>query len=107
MLFRKTNRMSSFDYSNQGGYFLTVCTQNRENYFGEVNIKNEVILNEFGKIVETCWNQIPHHFENFILDEFIVMPNHIHGIIFFEGDPVVNRRVVQQTPVQKKIRVKK
>ena len=90
MQIRKTNRMSSFDYSNKGGYFLTICCHNKMDFFGEV-INNIMELNDFGRIAAECWNQIPKHFENCNLDEFIVMPNHIHGIIFFEGESAMNK----------------
>ena len=61
MQIRKTNRMSSFDYSNKGGYFLTICCHNKMDFFGEV-INNIMELNDFGRIAAECWNQIPKHF---------------------------------------------
>ncbi len=77
---RKINRLRDFDYSNSGYYFLTICTKNREEFFGR--IENErMILNEFGIIANKYWLEIPIHFQNCLIDEFIIMPNHIHGIL--------------------------
>jgi REP element-mobilizing transposase RayT len=65
-----------------------VCTWRRENLFGEVVDRN-VRLNEKGHIVEECWNGIPEHFPQIELEAFVVMPNHIHGIIVIVGNDVV------------------
>lgn len=76
---RKSLRMKSFDYSENGYYFVTICTKNRENKFGEI-IWTEMVLNEYGKIVEKCWYEIVNH-HNVEIDYFVVMPNHVHLII--------------------------
>ncbi|MDR0680922.1 MAG: hypothetical protein LBG15_03585 [Dysgonamonadaceae bacterium] len=73
-------RLKGYDYSREGLYFITVCTQNSECLFGEI-IDGEMILNDYGKIVELVWNELPQHYSNVQLDVFVVMPNHIHGII--------------------------
>lgn len=75
-----SNRLKWFDYSNSGGYFLTICTKNRENYFGEV-AGGKMILNEIGKIVEEEILNIWEQRTNVELDKFVVMPNHVHLII--------------------------
>jgi len=73
-------RLSDWDYSWAGYYFFTICTRDCENYFGE--IKNGTMgLNELGCTVWKYWYELPRHYSECILDEFIVMPNHIHGII--------------------------
>jgi REP element-mobilizing transposase RayT len=77
---RRSIRLKNYDYSKSGAYFITICTKNRQCLFGEI-VNGEMILNDGGKIVEKCWIDIPEHFPNAILDEFIIMPNHIHGII--------------------------
>lgn len=77
---RKHIRLSGYDYSAEGGYFVTVVTHGREPLFGEV-VDGEVVLSEFGKIVENTWLDLVNHNGNIGLDEFVVMPNHIHGII--------------------------
>ena len=73
-------RLQGYDYSKSGAYFITIVTQNRENLFGKI-INGEIKLNDGGKIVQQCWMDIPNHFPNTQLDEFAIMPNHIHGII--------------------------
>ncbi len=61
---------------------MTVCTNDKEWLFGDV-INGEMQLNDMGNVALQCWKEIPKHFPNVVLDEFIVMPNHIHGIITF------------------------
>ncbi|HDQ23081.1 MAG TPA: transposase [Candidatus Uhrbacteria bacterium] len=84
---RKLNRWQGYDYSMPGFYYVTICTKNRICYFGEVK-GGKMILNDFGKIAQNFWQQIPEHFKNCHSDEFIVMPNHLHGIIeiFYDFD---------------------
>jgi len=77
-------RLQEYDYSSPGAYFITVCTINRECFFGEI-VDGQMIANNFGKIVLDCWHDLPNHYANIILDEFVVMPNHIHGIICIEN----------------------
>ncbi|MFH0979401.1 MAG: transposase [Candidatus Roizmanbacteria bacterium] len=77
---RKPNRLKNFNYSSNGYYFVTICAKNRECLFGEI-IDGKMVLNEHGKIIEKYWEEIPNHYQNILLDEFIIMPNHIHGIV--------------------------
>jgi REP element-mobilizing transposase RayT len=88
---RRSPRLKDFDYAADGAYFLTVCTANRENIFGEIQ-DDKMVLSHLGKIAEKYWQEIPNHFSNTYLDEFIVMPNHIHGIIWIEN-PSINTLV--------------
>jgi REP element-mobilizing transposase RayT len=75
-----TTRLQTWDYSNNGAYFITICTQNREHFFG--NIKNGIMqLSEIGKLAEQYWLEIPNHFPFVELGNFVVMPNHVHGIL--------------------------
>jgi REP element-mobilizing transposase RayT len=73
-------RLPGYDYSQAGTYFITVCTQNRLMLFGEV-IDSDVRLNEMGMIVQQTGDDLPRHYHGIDLDAFIVMPNHVHGII--------------------------
>ncbi|MFH0929819.1 MAG: transposase [Candidatus Moraniibacteriota bacterium] len=82
---RKPNRYSGHDYSLPGFYFVTICTDEMKEYFGKVE-KGEIKLNQLGKITENYWSEIPKHFQEIELEEFIVMPNHIHGIINIVAD---------------------
>jgi putative transposase len=77
---RRSNRLKGYDYSKPGFYFVTGCTKNRQNLFGEIN-NNVMYLNDAGKMVLRCWFEIPTHYPNVKLHEFIIMPNHIHGIL--------------------------
>jgi REP element-mobilizing transposase RayT len=82
---RKLNRLTGYDYSQDGYYFVTVCVKDRKNWLGEIR-DNQMILNQRGRIVLNCWNDLPRHYPNMGLDEFIVMPNHVHGIIIIKND---------------------
>jgi len=79
---RRSVRLKGYDYSRAGAYFVTICTLNRECLFGEIKaLGSEPLLNECGEIALDCWNAIPGHFQGVELDEFVVMPNHVHGIL--------------------------
>jgi putative transposase len=82
---RRSIRLKDYDYSQSGGYFITLCTHNREDFFGEV-LNENMNLNRCGEMVHESWDLIPNQFSNIELDEFIVMPNHVHGIIFIYDD---------------------
>ena len=84
---RKSPRLQGYDYASEGAYFVTICTQNRAYLFGDV-VDGEMMLNTLGCIVETCWEDLPNHYHNIQLDAFVVMPNHIHGIIFISNHDV-------------------
>ena len=73
-------RREAYNYSQNGFYFITICTQNRELFFGNI-IDNKMILSEIGKIAEQEWINTDKIRNNVILHEFVIMPNHIHGII--------------------------
>ena len=77
---RQSIRLQNYDYSKAGMYFITICTYNDDKLFGRI-IDGIMILNNSGTIAHKYWTEIPNHFPNAILDEFIIMPNHIHGII--------------------------
>lgn len=81
---RKSIRLKEYDYSAIGYYYVTICTRTREELFGHIE-NNCMILNGIGKIVKNTWLEIPNHFSNVKLDEYIVMPNHIHGIIIIDS----------------------
>jgi REP element-mobilizing transposase RayT len=77
---RRSIRLKGYDYSRAGMYFLTVCTQDRACLFGDV-VDGEMQLNEAGRVAEQCWRGIPFHFPDTVLDAFVIMPNHVHGIV--------------------------
>ena len=78
---RRSLRLKDYDYASAGAYFVTVCTHDRQCLFGEI-VASEMTLNEIGQIAQDQWHQLPKRFENIELDAFIVMPDHIHGVIF-------------------------
>jgi REP element-mobilizing transposase RayT len=81
---RRSFRLQWYDYSTPGAYFITICTHNKECIFGKIE-NNQTQLNEIGKIVAQTWEKLPDRFPNIICDEFIIMPNHIHCIIFINN----------------------
>ncbi len=78
---RHSIRLKGYDYASEGAYFITIVTQGRECLFGEI-VDGEMRLNKYGKIVQKWWNEIPLHFPNVELGTLVIMPNHVHGIIF-------------------------
>ncbi|MBI2339239.1 MAG: transposase [Deltaproteobacteria bacterium] len=80
---RRSVRLSGYDYSQQGAYFVTICVQNRECLLGKI-VDRKMVLNEAGEIVQFAWNGLSQRFKNVTLDAFIIMPNHIHGIIMIQ-----------------------
>jgi putative transposase len=77
---RRSIRLKGYDYSQAGVYFVTICTQGRACLFGEV-VDGEMRLNDAGRMVVAEWERLPALFPNVVLDAFVVMPNHIHGIV--------------------------
>jgi putative transposase len=84
---RKLPRLPGYDYSQNGAYFITICTLNRHSIFGEV-LTGEMQLNTCGEIAQNCWDDLPNHYKHIELDAFVIMPNHVHGIVLiFEQNP--------------------
>jgi REP element-mobilizing transposase RayT len=77
---RRSIRLKEYDYSKPAGFFITICTHNRKLIFGQIT-NGEIKLSEIGRIAKNYWEEIPSHFTNAALDEYVIMPNHIHGII--------------------------
>jgi REP element-mobilizing transposase RayT len=77
---RRSIRLKGYDYSQSGLYFITLCIQNRECLLGEIE-HNLINLNPAGGMVKQIWQQLPRRFPYIQIDEFVVMPNHLHGII--------------------------
>ena len=81
---RRSIRLPAYDYAQAGAYFVTICTQNRELTFGEV-VKGQMILNDPGQMVESVWRELPQHYPGVEVDTFVLMPNHLHGVIILVG----------------------
>ncbi len=105
-------RKKNYDYSSNGAYFITIVTKNREHFFGKISRKNainhvsmddetknvstddainRILLSKTGKIAQKYWNEIPEHFPFIRLDEMVIMPNHIHGILWIGSGNSINR----------------
>jgi putative transposase len=84
---RRSIRVAKKDYSQVGRYFVTICTHGRDCLLGEIE-KGEAKLTSAGRMVQSTWDALPAHFPHSFLDAFVVMPNHIHGILVLqESDP--------------------
>ncbi|MGB8593356.1 MAG: transposase [Candidatus Acidiferrales bacterium] len=77
---RRSLRLPDYDYRDPGVYFFTICSHGRRCTFGRIVALN-MQLNHSGKIVWQCWRDLPRHFPSVQLDQFIVMPNHVHGLL--------------------------
>jgi REP element-mobilizing transposase RayT len=82
---RRLIRLQDYDYSNQGAYFVTICTWNRVNILCDV-LDSVMQLTSFGEIVMKYWEELPNLYNNIELDKVVIMPNHLHGIIWINGD---------------------
>jgi len=92
---RRSIRLKGYDYTQAGAYFVTLVSRHRECIFGEVE-EDQVHLNPIGIIIEASWKNLEHNFP-IILDKWVIMPNHFHGIIFLDpnrtGEALANRRM--------------
>jgi putative transposase len=92
---RRSIRLKHYDYSQSGAYFVTICTQNKTCLFGDL-IDGQMILNGPGRMLQKEWDTLSERFSEIELDAFVVMPNHIHGIIFIVGAPLVSAHSFDQ-----------
>lgn len=92
---RKSPHLNHQDYSEDGTYFVTICTNNRYHLFGDV-YKGEMMLNAYGHLATACWLFIPYNYEQVQLDHYVVMPNHIHGMVILDQGKL---------PVEKRYRI--
>ena len=92
---RQSLRLKGYDYSNNGAYFVTICAKDRQCFLGNV-VGGEMQANAMGQIVRSLWNELPTHYPGIAIDEFVIMPNHVHGIICIVGAqfiaPHINNR---------------
>lgn len=100
---RRSIRLQGYDYAQVAAYFVTICTLNRQYFFGEV-IDGEMWLNDQGRIVEEEWAQTAVVRPNVVLDAFVVMPNHVHGIVVIQNDPDTIVGAQRAVPLQRPIR---
>ncbi|MBC8334837.1 MAG: transposase [Anaerolineales bacterium] len=96
---RNSLRLKGFDYSQPGAYFITTVTQHRVCLFGEV-VDGVMRLNNAGKIVKTVWVELPIHYPHVELGTFVVMPNHVHGVIILTDTVGVGLRPAPTIPAK-------
>ena len=80
----ESNRLKEFDYTYSMWYYITICTKDKKKWFGDF-VSNNFELNNIGKIVKSYWLEIPQHFQNVEVDNYVIMPNHLHGIILLNN----------------------
>jgi len=73
-------RLQNWDYRSAGAYFITICTHDREHFFGKI-VDGKMILSNAGVIANVCWQEIKNHAKNIELGDFVIMPDHMHGIV--------------------------
>jgi len=79
----ESHRLHSWDYGWNGKYFVTICTDHHFHYFGKI-VNHKMDFSEIGNIAQQCWSEIPQHFPFVKLGAWVVMPNHVHGIIIID-----------------------
>lgn len=102
---RRSIRLKGYDYTQNGAYFVTIVTWRRECLFGEV-VNGEMMLDRRGQIADECWREVSNHFPYVELGSYIIMPNHMHGIIVISADRMVTMDVgaTHASPLQKRPR---
>ncbi len=80
----ESTRLKKWDYANDGAYFVTICVKDRKELLGEI-LDGKLKENGLTKIVQNCWEDLPHHYPNCVLDAFVIMPNHVHGLIIIDN----------------------
>ncbi len=83
---RRSIRLPGYDYSIAGAYFITICTHKREHLFGEI-LAGEMQENRFAQIARSHWLRLPRYYANLTTDEFVIMPDHMHGILILQELP--------------------
>jgi len=97
-----TARLQNWDYGWNAPYFVTICTQNRKCYFGDI-VETQFSASELGTLAQKYWNEIPQHFPFVQLDVFVLMPNHVHGIIIINKNDdrdAINRVSTRQSQLE-------
>jgi len=86
----ESTRLPNWNYAANGWYFVTICTRDSTHFFGEV-ITSQVQFSTIGEIAQQFWAEIPKHFNHTYIDAYVIMPNHVHGIIVIDRPHQVNR----------------
>ncbi|OGU69205.1 MAG: hypothetical protein A2499_12245 [Stygiobacter sp. RIFOXYC12_FULL_38_8] len=95
LLKRKSLRLPGYDYSKGNWYYITICVDKMQVFFGEIH-NEKMIQNDCGEILSNNWSYLSQHFTTVLLDEFIIMPNHLHGIVIInEEDNITLGQIVR------------
>jgi putative transposase len=97
---RKSIRLKRYDYSENGAYFITICIQHRECLFGEI-VAGEMRLNGAGMLAQKWWLELKNKYPHIELDEYVIMPNHFHGIITIQNETAVG--AIHESPLRSDI----
>ena len=104
---RKLNRFKDHGYALNGYYFVTICSKNREDIFGQykrpvgaalVPARNNIQLSIIGQIIDNQLNNLSNQYDNVVLDQYIIMPNHIHGILIIQNNDICKRARTSGAP---------
>jgi putative transposase len=101
---RRSIRLKEYDYTSPGWYYITICTHQQTCLFGDIN-NGRIVLSSIGKIAWEYWLQIPNHFKFVELDEFVIMPNHLHGIVIINDHPGNGDRGANENLADNEIRM--
>jgi REP element-mobilizing transposase RayT len=101
---RRSIRLPEYDYSRGGAYYITICTQYRKCLFGKIR-NGKIALSEYGRIIDNWWQRIPERYGVVALDEYVIMPNHMHAIIVVGGDVYNGVGAIHELPLRIKRRV--
>jgi putative transposase len=85
---KRSIRLKGYDYAQPGVYFVTICVREQTCALGDV-VNGEMVLSDAGHVVRVCWDDLPNHYPHVQLDAFIIMPNHVHGVIVLVDDDTV------------------
>jgi len=94
-------RLQNWDYRREGAYFITICTKNRKHYFGKIK-NGKMEFSNIGIIADILWSEIINHNDNIELGEFVVMPNHIHGILILNNNNTVVVETLHATSLRQR-----
>ena len=92
---RKSIRLKNYDYTQDGLYFVTICIQNREHLLGEIT-NGQHIVYDSGKMVDSIWKNLDKYFNGVKTYEFVIMPNHVHGIIGLENSSLNLSEIIRR-----------
>ncbi len=84
---RRSIRLPTYDYASAGAYFVTICAYGRQMLFEDESIRS---------VIQECWDALPDHFAHVAIDEFVIMPNHVHGVVWILRDDIGDRGVGAQ-----------